>query len=100
MNALRDAMKRSVRFNPSVLGNIIEIINSFDKFLFKTDAGIYVDGNLVWSDNFYSYGVNLGGVDRIGDVDVAINMRVGNIEYETELDNFVLKLSSLCFLSS
>ena len=88
IDALRDAMMRSVRFNPSVLGNIIEIINSFDKFLFKTDAGIYVDGNLVWSDNFYSYGVNLGGVDRIGDVDVAINMRVGNIEYETELDNF------------
>lgn len=87
MNALRDVMGRSVRFNPDVLENIAEIINAFYRFGFDNDIG--VGAGVVVGENFYSYGADVRMVGAVGGIKVAANVRAGDVKYKSELDDFV-----------
>lgn len=86
MDALRDAMERSVRFNPDVLENVTKVINSFYRFGFENEIGI--GAGVVAGENFYSYGVDVGATGNVGAVKVAANVRAGDIEYKSDVDKF------------
>lgn len=89
LDDLYDVMARSVRFNPDLLLQSVRIINAFDGFELDNKAGTHAKVDFVYSDNFYSYAAKMGIVLDVADVNLGAEFRVGNINYESDLDSFM-----------
>lgn len=87
MDALRNIMMQSVRFNPGVLRDVIAVINFANVMDYNFDAGAGVAA--VLSDDFNSYGLKISVRENLtDDFAGAISLRIGNVEYENWLDKF------------
>jgi hypothetical protein len=90
MNALNDIMGRSVRMNRDLLLRSVRVLGGLNNMFpnaVRTGFDVNFDG--VLSDDFYSYAVGAGisgGFDRFK---LGMGVYVGNVEYVTELDEFV-----------
>lgn len=90
MNALNDIMGRSVRMNRDLLLRSVRVLGGLNNmFPNAVRTGFDVNFNGVLSDDFYSYAVGAGisgGFDRLK---LGMGVYLGNVEYVTELDEFV-----------
>ncbi len=88
MDALHRVMARSVRMNPELLLRPVRMLGEFDKFTTGGETGIDADFDIVFSDNFYSYGMGAGIGGSFEKLEFRIGLYFGDMEYESELDSF------------
>ena len=88
MNSIHGIMARSVRMNPNLLLKPVRVLGGFDKFGGGIRTGIGVNLGAVFSDDFYSYGVDARFVGNFDRIKFGIGLCAGDMEYESDLDGF------------
>ncbi len=90
MVSLRYAMEKSVRFNPEILVRSLNVLHMFDRLETNTsENALSFSPFVIWSNDFNLYGLNVGLSGRVmTGLDVWGGLRVGVLEYDSDLDAF------------
>ncbi|MDW2958742.1 MAG: autotransporter outer membrane beta-barrel domain-containing protein [Alphaproteobacteria bacterium] len=90
MSSLRSVMNKSVRFNPENLVRPLNVLHMFDRLETNASENSFnFRPFVIWTDDFSLYGVNVGLHGHIlTGLDVWGGLRVGVLEYDSDLDAF------------
>lgn len=88
MNSINGIMTRSVRMNPEFLLRPVRMLGEFNKIMTGARTGIAADFDVVFSDDFYTYGAGVGLSGIFDRLKLGLGLYVGDMEYESDLDSF------------
>lgn len=89
MDDVRSVMNKSVRFNANRLYDVMRQISMFDDGFIFGGNRVAVSPHVIVADDFYSYGIAVNAAGQVfDDLAVGVNMRVGRIEYDNNIDAF------------
>ena len=90
MNQLHDIMSRTVRLNPDVLLDLMRGVDVMTRVAkLNPGYGMLIEPMFILSDDFNVRGLGVGYSDSIiNKLDLAFFIRVGDIRYESDFDDF------------
>ena len=90
MKALDDIMMQSARFNLDVLLQPVQTMYAFDMLRYDFASVLSgADAYAITADDYFIYGLNLKHNMKLSDgVSIGVGVRVGQMEYKSDLDDF------------